>query len=114
MKKLIELFFNQTSKGSLLVLTFIFMAGTFQSCKDGNSKEVLTIGENGNLHYIIVPDHSDQVIKFAASELKVYLKKITGQDLQIMESADKNNRKGTIQLVLKNDKSLKWDGYKII
>lgn len=113
MKKLIKFFFNQSFTGSLLVLTSILMVGMFQCCMYGKSNEVLTVGENGNLHYIVIPDHSDQVIKFAASELKVYLKKITGQELQIVESADNKNRKRAIQLVLEDDKTLKWDGYKI-
>ena len=75
MKKPIKFFFNQSLTGSLLVLTSILMVGMFHSCTLGKCKEVLTIGENGNLHYIVIPDHSDQVIKFAASELKDYLKK---------------------------------------
>lgn len=114
MNKLIKFFFNKSFTVSLLVFTSLLMVGMLQSCTHGKYKEVLTIGENGNLHYIVIPDHSDQVIKFAASELKVYLKRITGQELQIVKSADNKNRKKSIQLVLEDNKGLKWDGYKII
>lgn len=113
MKKLYKLFFNQPLRESLFILASILMAGMFQSCTNGKNNEVLTVGENGNLHYIVIPDHSDKVIKFAASELQSYLKKITGKELRIVESADKKNGETAIQLFLEKDKPLKWDGYEI-
>ena len=90
------------------------MAGMLQSCTNGKNNEVLTVGENGNLHYIVIPDHSDQVIKFAASELQSYLKKITGQELPVVEAADKKGHEPAIRLLLEKDDRLKWDGYEIM
>ena len=113
MKKLFEVYFNLFIKGSLLILTSVLMAGMLQSCNEGKNNEDLTVGENGNLHYIVIPDHSDQITKFAASELQSYLKRITGQELRIVESAGKKNRESAIQLLLEKDNKLKWDGYAI-
>jgi hypothetical protein len=105
--------FNRSFTGWLLVLTFILFGGMFQSCTNGKSNEVLSVGENGNLHYIIIPDHYDQIIRFAASELQSYLKKITGKELLIVQSGEIKPGKKAIQLVLQNDEALKLDGYKI-
>lgn len=112
MRKVIRFFFSPSIIRSLLILSYLLISGIFQNCSDGNSKVALTIGENGNLYSIVIPKNSDQVIRFAASELKSYLKKITGKELQIIESDDKT-RNNAIQLALVDDKSLKWDGYKI-
>jgi hypothetical protein len=113
MKNLCEIFFNRLVTQSLSILASILMAGMQQGCTDKVNNEILTAGENGNLNYIIIPDHSDQVINFAASELQSYLKKITGQELMIVRSDDRKNRKPAIQLLLRKDKTLKWDGYEI-
>ena len=113
MKKPLKIFSNQLLTASLLIRASVLMAGMLQSCTEGKSNEVLTVGENGNLHYIVIPDQSDQVIRFAASELQSYLKRITGQELRIMESADKKKGESAIHLFLEKDKALKWDGYEI-
>ena len=113
MEKSIRFSFNKSITCSFFGLTFIFLIVIFQSCTSGNDKEVLTLGEKGNLQSIVIPDHSEQVVKFAASELKGYLKKITGHELQIVESSDNKYREKAIYLVLESNKSLKWDGYEI-
>jgi hypothetical protein len=113
MRKLFKVFFNLSFKDSLLNLAYILMAGMLLSCTNGKSNEVLTVGEHGNLNCIVIPDHSEQEVKFAASELQFYLKKITGQDLRIVESSYKIKGESAIQLFLEKDKELKWDGYKI-
>jgi hypothetical protein len=113
MKTLFNAVFDKPFTGSLLFLTSILFAGMFQGCNIERNNEVLAVGENGNLHYIVIPDHSDLVIDFAASELQSYLKKITGEELRIIESANKKAGEKAIQLFLEKDKTLKWDGYEI-
>lgn len=112
MKKLSKAF----ERPHFVVLNWLltaFIIGFLQGCTAGNENGSLKLGDNGNLNYIVVPDHSGQVVQFAASELKTYLKKITGKELQILEESDTKGKKGIIQLHIEKNKSLKWDGFTI-
>ena len=113
MKKASEVNLYHSPKGILLILASVIITAMLQSCTDGKISQPPAVGEGGNLHQIVIPDNSDQVIKFAASELQSYLKKITGQKLPILESAEKKSREPAIQLILEKDLKLKWDGYEI-
>jgi hypothetical protein len=113
MKRLIKVFYNQLVTDSGLIIASVLIAGMLQGCTGEKGNEVLTVGEKGSLHCIVIPDQSDPVIRFAASELQSYLKKITGQELRIMESAGNKKGETAIHLSLENDKALKWDGYEI-
>ena len=75
---------------SLVSLVLIVVSFTFQSCSESNKYEP-SIGENGNLRKIVIPENANEVIKFAASELQGYLKKITGKELQIKKADSKIN-----------------------
>lgn len=108
-----KILYNQTCMRSVLVIISLVMSGMFQSCTNFNDKEILTVGEKGNIQYIIIPDQSDQVIQFAASELKNYLNKITGQELQIVKTSDQKDATKAIQFILESNDSVKWDGYQI-
>jgi hypothetical protein len=113
MKTRIKFFYYQSRIRLLLVLISLVMLVMVQSCTRLNDKGILRVGEEGNVNYIIIPDQSDPIIQFAASELKSYLNKITGQELQIVKTSDNKGKTKAIQLILDHDKSLKWDGYKI-
>jgi hypothetical protein len=95
-----------------LMLAFI-IAGVLQDCSSGRENGAVILSGKGNLQFIVTPDHPDQVVQFAASELKNYLKKITGIQLQIVEASVAGSKKGTIQLVVENSGAQKWDGYRI-
>jgi hypothetical protein len=100
-------------KRLFLSLASALMAVILQNCTSGRYNEALTAGENGNVNWIVIPGQADQVTRFAASELRDYLKKITGQELQIIESSVKSRGGKAIWLLLENDNGLKWDGYRI-
>ncbi|MEO8764605.1 MAG: DUF4838 domain-containing protein [Ginsengibacter sp.] len=90
----------------------LFAISLFQSCSEGNKDHKATIGENGNVREIIIPKNADDIIKFAASELQFYFKKITGKELPVSASGD-NTSYGAIRLVIEDTKEIKWDGYSI-
>ena len=50
------------------------------SCS-GGEQERLTVGKNGNIETIVLENNADEVVHFAASELKEYLEKMTGKEL---------------------------------
>ncbi|MBL7113292.1 MAG: DUF4838 domain-containing protein [Bacteroidales bacterium] len=82
----------------------------FQSCSQ--EKESLSIGNNGNIESIIIPDNSDEVINFAASELQEYLKKITGKELEISETTEASSGR-SISLTVDSNEDIIWDGFRI-
>lgn len=92
--------------------TWIAILSLFQTCTTEKDKDKFTIGKNGDAKAILIPENSDPVIKFAASELQSYFKDITGHEIQIRESSTDNENQG-IQFIHEEDTSLKWDGYKI-
>jgi len=89
------------------------MAGFFHACQTTKDDNFLRLSEDGNLQTIVIPDQPDQVTRFAASEMKDYLMKITGIDLPVVEKSDTRVRKGFIELVVKKDTTLTWDGFAI-
>ena len=97
----------------LKLLIALIISVSIQACNGGKEDEGLRLSEKGNLHVIVIPDHSDQVVQFAASELKTYLKKITGVELKILEQSNAGGKKGTIQLIFEKNEPLKWDGFRM-
>lgn len=93
-------------------LTLIVITSLFQACKTGQDDDKFTIGKKGNIKAIVIPENSDPVIKFAARELQSYFEDITGDKIEIRESAA-DNGDHVIQFTNEKDTSLKWDGYKI-
>ena len=93
--------------GISFILIFIL-----QSCLEGNDDEKASIGEKGNLDEIVIPGNADGVVKFAAAELQGYLKKITGNELTIKASDERDNDK-VIRFIIEDNKAIKWDGYSI-
>jgi hypothetical protein len=96
----------------LLLLLEISLGIVLQSCTQKNQDREITIGEKGNLDKIIIPNGTDEVIKFAATELRDYFKKITGKELQIKEY-NGNLNDGEIRFVIEDNKAVKWDGYSV-
>ncbi len=66
------------------------------------------------MNSIVIPDNSGQVTRFAATELQSYLKKMTGQELRIIENRSKKGNEPAIQFALEKNNLLKWDGYEIM
>jgi len=95
-----------TASLTLIVVTL------FQTCKTDQNDDKFTIGKKGNIKAIVISENSDPVIKFAATELQSYFKDITGDKIEIRESAA-GNENHIIQFTHEKDTSLKWDGYKI-
>ena len=93
-------------------LACIVIISLFQTCTTERISDKFTIGKNGNVKAIFIPENSTLVIKFAATELQSYFKDITGDEIQIRESSADNENQG-IQFIHVADTSLKWDGYKI-
>ena len=106
MKKLHWIHLNPRKGWSLFILAIVLLAYLLRSCTELKRNEPLTIGEGGNLHQIVIPDNSDQVVKFAASELQSYLKKITGKELPVVKSGDTKKHEPAIRLILDRNKGL--------
>ena len=99
----------------IFVSVFLFLEtyglSAMQIVKDGNPEAI-----------IITPEKATQSVLYAAEELKTYLKKISGADLQIMSSAPENTGKTLIYIgydeVLRskglNISGLDHDGFKIV
>jgi hypothetical protein len=88
------------------------MAFILYACDSGNDSK-LTVGKNGSITYIEIPAQSDQVTRFAATELQKYFEKITGVKLKIQESGSDNEKHKAIRLIPDKNEELVWDGYKI-
>ena len=82
-----------------------------QGCGSEKNGEMLKLRHDGKLHHIVIADNSDQIVRFAAVELKEYLEKIVGNEFRISYRSGAKGRKNIIQLEIKNDRSLKWDGF---
>ncbi|MCF6297017.1 MAG: DUF4838 domain-containing protein [Flavobacteriaceae bacterium] len=93
----------------LSIWTLIFL-----SCTNQNDTGKLEVGKKGNITTIVIPDDSDQVIQFAASELQSYLKKMTGVALQIKKLSETNDKIKSIHLIHKKNNEINWDGYSIV
>jgi len=98
---------------TLSPIVFIIQIFIFQSCNGRNTGEQLTIGQNGNLREIIIPAKANEVVKFAASELQYYFKKITGEELPIKISDEKLNEHKSLRFIIEDNKAIKWDGFSI-
>ena len=106
----------KSSLESLVVMLLIGISFSliflFQSCTEGNNDETASVGKKGNLDGIVIPGNAGEVVKFAAAELQGYLKKITGKELTIKESDERDNDK-VIRFIIEDNKAIKWDGYRI-
>jgi hypothetical protein len=111
MKRILKVSGSPYYKGGLKLIIALIISVSLQACHGDKKDEGLKLSEKGDLHFIVIPDHSDQVVQFAASELKIYLQKITGVDLKILEQSDAGGKKGIIQLIVENNETLKWDGF---
>ena len=98
---------------TLLPIVSVIQIFIFQSCNERNTGEQLTIGRNGNLQEIIIPANANDVVKFAASELQYYFKKITGEELPIKISDEKINEHKSLRFIIEDNKAIKWDGFSI-
>ncbi|MBN1926752.1 MAG: DUF4838 domain-containing protein [Prolixibacteraceae bacterium] len=96
--------------GILLSISLMWSAISFGTIHNDR----LTIGTKGNITKIIIPENSDETIKFAAAELQDYLFRITGSRLLVKKAGTEKANLKAIRLSLKNDSTLKWDGFRII
>lgn len=92
----------------LLVSALCFL---FSGCSNNSRLTGLSLGNNGNLNTIIIPVDAGGPVVFAAAELQSYFKKITGKAPEIKKTADTEEH--AIRLIMRNDTSFKWDGFKI-
>jgi hypothetical protein len=113
MKRILKIFGGECFAGVLKLIIILILSGALQACRDGGKGEALRLSQKGNLHYIVIPDQSDQIVQFAASELKTYLQKITGVEMKILEQSNARGKKGIIQLIFEKKESLKWDGFRM-
>jgi len=95
-----------------LVLSLAII-GFLQSCSTEKGGGILKLRNDGRIHHIVVDDNSDQVVRFAAMQLKEYLERISGNEFRVSGRSDHKSKKNTIQLNIKKDKALKWDGFMI-
>ncbi|MEP7107934.1 MAG: DUF4838 domain-containing protein [Ferruginibacter sp.] len=106
-----------TVLNGLVSLLYIAMSITlvfvFHACSGGKNEGGLIIGEKGNMDVIVIPGNANEVIKFAATELQTYLKKMTGRELQIKESQGIKDNERVIRLIIEDNNSIKWDGFNI-
>jgi hypothetical protein len=103
--------FEKTCFTVLKLMKALIILGMLQACNPDKGSGMLKLGENSNVNYIIIPDHADQVVQFAASELRNYLKKITGKEMEILTQSVARRKKNAVQLVVEKSESLKWDGF---
>lgn len=94
-------------------LLLLFIPVLLVSCSDNKTSTAVTIGREGNIQEIQIPQEMDSAIAFAATELQSYIKKITGHRLPIKISSGENHKKNSIELAINKDTALKWDGFKI-
>jgi len=105
----------KNNRSGLKVLSAAFCSITvfffLQSCSV-DKKADLTVGKKGTIESIVIGDGSDDVIVFAASELREYLYKMTGKELRITESSEETEGR-TILLKMDPVADIKWDGFRI-
>ena len=95
-----------------IFISFVLALVLF-SCAHQKGNGKLVIGDSANLNHIVIPDETDEVTRFAATELQDYLGKITGSRLQIISSSSVKDDVAAIRMIHENNDKLKWDGFGI-
>jgi len=95
-----------------IVTTILLFTGCLFSCSSPQPTTHATIGKNGNMQTIRIPENAGPVIRMAAAELQRYLQKITKEKLNIQTDSGSSAVAGDIQLKLTADTALQWDGFK--
>ncbi len=83
------------------------------ACSPEKNGEVPAIGKDGDITAIVLPTDPGPVTGFAASELRDYLREITGISLRIIDESGRKKNEKVIRLSLENDPAVVWDGFHI-
>jgi hypothetical protein len=97
----------------LMPIIALILVILWQGCGTQKNIKVWRLAKDGNVHCIVIPDQSDRVVQFAASELSTYLKKITGIELPVLMHSNSRYKMGVIELVPEKNGPWKWDGFTV-